>query len=208
MHDLLATLRTLIAGASGTGGAVAGAHPLRAGEGIAASPARLARYAGGRAAAHLAMAQIGLPPRALPVGPNGAPVWPGGVSGSITHCADLSLAAVVTEGTIGIDLEAAEPLGHDRADIVLLPQERAEIGIRRDLAMQMLAAKRAVYKAQYPLSHTVFGFETLLITLHPGGFAARFRKDVGPFHAGALLEGRQDMVGDHLLTVVQAGLRT
>src|SRR5580698_7096299 len=43
---------------------------------------------------------------AIPVGQGGAPIWPVGYAGSITHTDDYAAAAVVREGLIGIDVES------------------------------------------------------------------------------------------------------
>ncbi|WP_050527544.1 hypothetical protein [Pseudorhodobacter aquimaris] len=82
-----------------------------------AAPARAMEFAAGRAAARVAMAGFGLA-SAIPMGVARAPVWPKGVSGSISHSTIL----------IGIDLEEATPLEYDLWDLVLTSSERAELG--------------------------------------------------------------------------------
>lgn len=205
-----ATLRAMLPRTVGVGMVRAGPHPLLLGEDICAVPSRLAEYAGGRAAARMAMAAIGLPSVAIPMAKDRAPVWPEGIAGSISHSGGICLAAAAWGGMLGIDLEQDHPMDKDIADIVLLPEERAAIGPELGLATVIFSAKEAVYKAQYPLTRTLFGFETLAVTLDRDNFTARFCKAVGCFAEGALVQGRYARVGGQVLTVVYAGsgLRT
>src|SRR5258707_14555226 len=65
-------------------------------------------FAFGRQAAAEVLASLGFETEAIPVGPRGAPRWPEGVVGSISHTDGLaiSVAARATERTaIGIDVE-------------------------------------------------------------------------------------------------------
>ena len=72
-------------------------------------------FAAGRRAARAAMTGLGLPAVAIPMGPDRAPVWPEGVTGSISHTDTHCLAAVARTGEVralGLDLEpdmALEP---------------------------------------------------------------------------------------------------
>ena len=59
-----------------------------------ATESRRREFATGRACARAAMARLGLPAVAVLPGPRGAPQWPEGVAGSITHCAGYRAAAV------------------------------------------------------------------------------------------------------------------
>lgn len=198
-------LRALLPVGVGTGMALAGPHPLLPGEAIAATPARLADYAGGRAAARAAMAALGLAPVAIPMGADRAPVWPAGIAGSITHSGGVCLAVAAKGGMLGLDLEEDRPLDPDAADIILLPEERTTIGASLDLATLIFSAKEAVYKAQYPLTRTLFGFDSLAVTLTPGGFRARFCSRIGCIPEGAVIHGRQTRVAGRILSVVYAG---
>jgi len=64
-----------------------------------------------RSCARAALAKIGVPPVAIPSGPRGAPEWPPGVVGSITHCAGYRAAAVARASdlaALGIEVRAAD----------------------------------------------------------------------------------------------------
>lgn len=167
---------------------------------------RQREFAAGRHAARTALAQLGQPQHAIPIGPDRAPVWPSGLNGSITHSATLCLAAVTTAPQlIGIDLEPATPLEQDLWNTVLLPEERALLGQGPDAALRaklIFSAKEAAYKAQYARSKTLFGFETLHVTLGASQFTARFTRSVPGFAAGSTLGGQHTQTQGHFLTVV------
>lgn len=150
-----------------------------------AVPARQREFAAGRVAARMAMGQ----PLALPMGPDRAPIWPAGWSGSITHAGLWAVAAALRgQGLVGLDMEPDEDLPAEILDTVLTPVERS---VLRDLrqARRIFAIKEAAYKAQYPLSGQIFGFEVFEVRLGGAGFAAVFQQDIGPFRRGEALIG-------------------
>lgn len=186
-------------------------HPLLAGETLpGAVPQRMREFAAGRHAARMALHRIGAGLSALPMADDRAPVWPAGITGSITHTRSACLAAVVRLGLftgVGLDLEEDSPLERDLWDDVLVPDEqlwlaRQPQATRGDLAKLMFSAKEAAYKAQYAQSRTLFGFDTLALTLDAASFTATFRHAVAPFAAGQGLHGRHLRQNGHFLTVV------
>ena len=176
------------------------AHALLPGEALPrALPARLAEFSAGRAAARMA---LGRPDQALPMGPDRAPVWPADSVGSITHCAGLCLAiagrAADFQG-LGLDGEPDLPLDPTLWDTVLRPDEQAPDGLA---AMAHFVAKEAAYKAQYPLSRHLFGFQTLRLTFAGDHFRASFAQAVPPFAKGHILQGRMIRAGGYLGALV------
>ncbi|WP_113910740.1 4'-phosphopantetheinyl transferase family protein [Roseovarius dicentrarchi] len=165
-----------------------------------AVPTRRAEFAAGRAAARAAMAQLGAPAAALPMGPDRAPVWPAGITGSLSHIPALCIAAVAQTRqfrAIGTDLEEAGDLDPDLIPQVCTLAERAWLACqpaaqRGQLAKLIFSAKECAYKCQYPLTGTLFDFDTLEITPDPdtGQFEATFTRAIGCFDAGACLPGR------------------
>lgn len=196
------------------GAAVAARDPRAAspalwpGEELRATPARLAEFAAGRAAARCAMAILGHPPVAIPMQPDRAPLWPPGLAGSISHSATACLAAILpAPALIGIDLEPATGLRADLWPEILRPEEQAYLRGRAGagpLATLIFSAKEAVYKAQYPVSGTLFGYEVIRITLQQDRFAATFTADIPGFPGGTTLHGRHCLTQGHFLTVVAA----
>jgi len=140
-------------------------------------------FATARNCAHRALGRLGVAPTPIVRGERGAPKWPAGIVGSITHCAGYRAAAVARARdmvTIGIDAESDEVLPDGVLDLVSLPGERARL---RDLAAAapgtcwdrlLFSAKEAVYKAWFPLAGRWLGFDEADITLSAtdGTFAA------------------------------------
>ncbi|MFJ5780146.1 4'-phosphopantetheinyl transferase [Streptomyces sp. NPDC093094] len=133
-----------------------------------AVPARRQEYTTARHCARRALAGLGLPPAPVPSGPSGAPRWPDGVTGSITHCRGYRAAAVArTTGTaaLGIDAESHLPLPDGVLETIaraeelhcLAPLERAHPGICWDTVL--FSAKEAVYKAWFPHFRRNLSFE-------------------------------------------------
>ena len=136
-----------------------------------------------RHCARLALAELGVPPAAIVPGERGAPTWPSGVVGSMTHCAGYRAAAVAHAAdvlSLGIDAEPHGPLpaGVERA--VALPEEREHL--RRLAAAHpdvhwdrlLFTAKETVYKTWFPLARRWLGFEDARLAIDPtaGSFTA------------------------------------
>jgi 4'-phosphopantetheinyl transferase EntD len=145
---------------------------------------RRREFSTGRACARGALAALGVPRAPILRGERGAPQWPPGIVGSITHCAGYRAAAVAWErdvATIGLDAEPDEALPAGVLDRVSLPDERTRL---RGLAAAapgtcwdrlLFSAKESVYKAWFPLARRWLGFEDADITINAedGTFGAR-----------------------------------
>ncbi len=83
----------------------------------AVNTARAREFAAGRAAARQAMAQLGHAPRPVLQGESLAPVWPAGLTGSITHAPQDTVAVVTDDPEI-------RALGLKISDTHLLPYTR------------------------------------------------------------------------------------
>lgn len=138
----------------------------------------------GRACARAALAELGVEAQAIPSGPRGAPQWPAGIVGSITHCDGYRACALARQEdliTIGIDAELDAPLPDGViGDIALLEERRAldrlaaeEPGVNWDRLL--FSAKEAVYKAWFPLAERWLGFEDARVEIdrERGTFSAR-----------------------------------
>jgi 4'-phosphopantetheinyl transferase EntD len=137
---------------------------------------RRREFATGRACARAALAELGLPPVSIVPGPRGAPQWPSGVVGSITHCAGYRAAAVAWERefvTIGLDAEPHGELPHGVLDAVAAPGEQARVtalaAARPEVRWDRLlfSAKESVYKAWFPLTGRWLGFEDARVDFCP-----------------------------------------
>lgn len=136
-----------------------------------------------RACAHEALAALGCTPGPLLPDERGAPSWPAGIVGSMTHCAGYGAAAVAHAHEItalGIDAEPNSPLPRGVLESVTRPEERTAL---TDLASTtagpawdrlLFSAKESVYKAWYPFTHRFLHFHEMSLELAPDGtFIAR-----------------------------------
>ncbi|WP_327150473.1 4'-phosphopantetheinyl transferase Npt [Nocardia sp. NBC_01329] len=127
-------------------------------------------FIGARHCARLALAELGEPAVAIGKGERGAPVWPRGIVGSLTHCDGFRGAALAHRmryRSIGIDAEPHDTLPEGVLDSVSLPAEREWLRTS-DSALHLdrllFCAKEATYKAWFPLTTRWLGFEDAHIT--------------------------------------------
>ncbi|QFS84590.1 4'-phosphopantetheinyl transferase Npt [Roseivivax sp. THAF40] len=172
---------------------------------------RRAEFAAGRQAARQALKALGYAPVAIPMAEDRAPVWPQGIVGSLSHCPAACIAVVAEAARIaslGVDIEPYDPLPEDIVHEIGREDEIAGIGPDRRLAArQLFSAKEAAYKAQYPLTRTLFGFEGL--RYDSVRRTLRFSGPVPPFAKGDAIPVTQ-WTGDGLclsLSVLHAGSR-
>jgi 4'-phosphopantetheinyl transferase EntD len=141
-----------------------------------------------RRCAREALTTLGVPPAPLLPGRRGAPAWPSGVRGSMTHCAGYRAAAVAPEdvvAAIGIDAEPNAALPPGVLDSIATHAERA--WIRRRAAAEpdvcwgrlLFSAKESVFKAWYPRTERELDFDEAELEVDASGtFTARVL--VGP----------------------------
>jgi 4'-phosphopantetheinyl transferase EntD len=176
-------------------------------------PARAREFGAGRAAAREAMALLGHPPRPVLQGEDRAPIWPTGLTGSITHTA-RDCMAVVTDApeirSLGLDMEMATPLESALwPEICTMPEMHwlASLGPsqRGHFAKLIFSAKEAVYKAQYQISRQLLEFQDveLDMDLTSNRFVATLKTDVTGFKPDARLEGRFVILGAAFVTAVE-----
>ena len=147
-----------------------------------------------RACARRAMDKLGVPPQPVLTGDRGAPQWPDGLIGSMTHCegyAAAALARATDLASLGIDAEPHLPLPEGVLPSVSLPAEDARL---RALAAEhpavhwdrlLFSAKESVYKAWFPLTRKWLDFmeADIQVGLAPGHTTS------GVFRARLLVPG-------------------
>lgn len=151
-----------------------------------------------RSCARTALRELGFGPLPILPGERGAPRWPDGVVGSMTHCRGYRAAAVARASevlTIGLDAEPNEPLPHDGVtELVALPEERLMLSqlasANGDVHWDRLlfSAKESVYKAWFPLTRRWLDFTDAVIRINPVAqtFSAELQV-LGPEVSGAPL---------------------
>ena len=177
-----------------------------------ATPARKAEFAAGRAAARSAMQALGHPPQAVLSGADRAPIWPDGLTGSISHTGDTCIAAMAEVSalrSIGVDIEEDSALEADLIPHVCTLAERAWLATqpeadRGPLAKLIFSAKECAYKCQYVVTRTLIDFAALEITpdLDTGQFEATFTCDVAPITSGTRLHGRFALLPGLIVTAM------
>lgn len=182
-------------------------------------PKRRAEFVAGRHAAKLALAHFGCS-SAVGRGASGAPKWPPGFCGSISHGADLALAAVTPDWMyrgLGIDVErvVSSELADELARYVRRPEEDAVLsralpalsaGQRLSL---IFSAKESLFKAVHPLSGEFFGFAQARVVCasfqssHAGQIQLALERELsGGFCADQRFISKFALSGDRVETAV------
>jgi 4'-phosphopantetheinyl transferase EntD len=180
-----------------------------------ATEKRRREFTTGRECARGALAALGVAAAPILRGYRGAPLWPDGIVGSITHCAGYCAAAVARTQdllTIGLDAEPNAALPGGVLELISLPAERARL---RELAAAapgigwdrlLFCAKEAVYKAWFPLTGRWLGFADADITIDATerAFTARIQVPAPVIHGSALTSftGRWLANEDLILTAI------
>ena len=149
---------------------------------------RWATFRAGRACARSALTRLGRPPVAIPRDVSGAPGWPPGVRGSISHTQDIAAAIVVQSsgGTwIGLDLEADDPLDdREVAAVICRNDELANVSGSSHLEYGKLlfVVKEAAYKSFWPLKKRFLEFQSVRVSIDrtEATFSAEILDDADP----------------------------
>ncbi|MFD7068313.1 4'-phosphopantetheinyl transferase [Streptomyces sp. NPDC059913] len=150
-----------------------------------AVPKRRREFTGARHCARRALAELSVPPVPILPGTHGAPVWPTGTTGSITHTEDYRAAAVARTTdvrAIGIDAEPHQRMPGRTAEFVTA--NAYEAAVLRRLAGEypgvhwdrlVFSAKEATYKIWSTFTGHWLGFEDAVVVPDPsrGTFEAR-----------------------------------
>ncbi|MFD7234714.1 4'-phosphopantetheinyl transferase [Streptomyces syringium] len=173
---------------------------------------RRREFATVRLCARTALAGLGIPPGPIPRGTRGAPVWPEGIVGSMTHCDGYRAAAVARNtavASVGIDAEPHAPLPAGVEKLVALPEERRTLD-RLSTSHPAVAwdrllfsAKESTYKTWFPLTGQWLDFGDCVITPDPEDGTFNCSLNV----PGPVVGGRRiDRFTGHWRTVVRDGV--
>lgn len=155
---------------------------------------RQAEYFGGRYAARAALQQLGIGAVDIGTGARREPLWPDGVTGSITHNGHYAAAVVIplTRATAcGIDIETIADGGALEALLALAVSQReqallATLAPRMPLAALVslvFSAKESFFKAAYPEVGRYFDFdavEVVEVDLDARTLTFSIREDLSP----------------------------
>ncbi|EPF0314948.1 enterobactin synthase subunit EntD [Enterobacter chuandaensis] len=176
--------------------------------------AQLADAGRKRKADHLAgriAAMHALNERTIPaIGPSGEPLWPEGVSGSITHSGTQAMAVVTQHpALIGIDCEAILPENEAREikDGILDEQEERVLcraGYPFALALTLaFSAKESLFKALFPQVQTYMGFDCARVTLlDDKTLTLTLARQLAGFNEGATFTLHWQQHGEQAITLL------
>jgi 4'-phosphopantetheinyl transferase EntD len=124
----------------------------------------------GRHCAHAALDLLGFRNCTIARGRDGAPVWPAGVLGSITHTKGYAACLVAKKehfGGVGIDAERVSEIPEEFAQRLFVPEERAYLAdldprARKVAATIIFSAKESYYKASRA-SAVILSFRNLQV---------------------------------------------
>ncbi|WP_240700321.1 4'-phosphopantetheinyl transferase family protein [Sphingomonas gei] len=150
-----------------------------------ASQKRRDEFAAGRSCAAAALKSLGA--SSLEVGrePGGAPIWPYGATGSISHTDQIAAALVASAKevrTIGLDVEQIGAVKSDLWPSLFSGAERTKLAQTSDLfaqsvlATMLFAAKEAFYKAQWPITRQWIDFLEVEVEVRGGNFVVHCQK--------------------------------
>jgi 4'-phosphopantetheinyl transferase EntD len=140
-----------------------------------ASAKRIGEFCAGRYCAHQVLEQLGYKDVSVLKNLHGAPLWPAGIVGSISHSREMSIAVAarsVNVQAIGVDIQYCEPPFPRQSFTTLLrPQEiRTILDAPAELADQyaysIFAAKESALKCVYGASGHWLEFTDILIDLN------------------------------------------
>ncbi len=151
-------------------------HPAEAPAVERAVPSRRTEFASARECARAALGRLHPAWGTIPVPrrDDGAPQWPEGVVGAISHCDGLHAAAVAPEdgiGALGIDVEPARPLPASVAELVLNDSERRSLAASGAIDTVGFSLKEALFKTWWPRTGTWLDFSEAEVEARPDGTA-------------------------------------
>ncbi|WP_110969139.1 4'-phosphopantetheinyl transferase family protein [Pseudomonas huaxiensis] len=173
---------------------------------------RQAEYLAGRACARAALQRLDGRDYVPATGDDRAPIWPAGISGSITHGKGWAAAVVArSSDCAGLGLDQENLLDDERAERLakeilteaeLLRLDSVRVGLTVTLTFSL---KESLFKALYPLVLKRFYFEHAEVLEWNDAGHARLRllTDLSPeWHHGRELEGQFCLMGEQLLSLV------
>jgi 4'-phosphopantetheinyl transferase EntD len=162
---------------------------------------RRLEFTAGRNAARAALVQLGCPPVVIPIGEKREPVFPAGISGSITHTDGYCAVAAIRTGevlAVGIDAELNEPMSAEVRRMVVSHEEdmdlRAALGREGcDAAKLAFSMKEAFYKAFFQVANMFLDFREAFVSVDAarGEFFLRVLKaDVPEYFRQGTFKGK------------------
>jgi 4'-phosphopantetheinyl transferase EntD len=146
---------------------------------------RRVEFTAGRAIAKYLLEQIGIYDFPILRGRSGDPIWPQGVTGSISHCDDSCFVAIADTKyykSIGVDIESIEDIPENIIDYVCTCDEINWICSMQclkkayPLAKMIFSAKESSFKCIFPLVNKFIEFTEVEIdmSIYDNAFSVKF----------------------------------
>ncbi len=135
---------------------------------------RIMEFSTGRYCARRTLEAPGLENHDILIGDNREPLWPEGITGSISHCDNL-VGAVTSSTTkvkaLGLDIEIIGKVGIEIWDLVFTDNEQKFLrNIKSEdselYSTVIFSAKECFYKLQFPITKTYIDFKEVEISIH------------------------------------------
>jgi 4'-phosphopantetheinyl transferase EntD len=134
---------------------------------------RIAEFSTGRYCARRTLESLGLGYQDILIGAGREPLWPDGVTGSISHCDNLVGAITASTAKVkatGLDIEIIGRVEQELWELVFTSTER---NFLKQLTPELAAlystvifsAKECFYKLQYPLTKIYIDFKDVEISI-------------------------------------------
>ena len=178
-----------------------------------AHPRRRRQFTAGRILAHRALARAGQPDKPLLADEHRCPIWPDGITGSISHTDTWCVAAVAPSAevtSLGIDIEHPSRVQPNLWPMLFTEREQATLAKLPETSQQIWAGclfsiKEAFYKYQYPLTQRMVGFKDVEIegTLTQATATICILKLIAPpLDAGLCLPSQHSLEKDRVCSLV------
>lgn len=181
---------------------------------------RRAEFLAGRALVQVAQQRLDLPQLPIMKGRKGAPIWPSGQKGSISHSDDKVACLVSRNDTVLLGVDIERLIAQKSIDAVIdeafVQEEHSYLRETRTYNCQQLvtllfSAKETLFKALYPETQRFFGFEAARVfgTPEDGEICMELTVDLGgPYRKGSVFCATYTFIADHVLTWLNYGDET
>lgn len=168
---------------------------------------RQGEFAAGRLCAKEGLKKLGIENFPILKDDKGAPIWPDGIKGSISHsqgCCAAIVARVEKEESLGLDIEKLGRLGDDLWEYLFGDEEikwlKSQGSESQKMATILFAAKESFYKAQYLLSFSWLGFKDVFIDINKikKEFTVHLLVDIGKWSKGSEWIGKYELFEEYV----------
>lgn len=175
---------------------------------------RQKEFAAGRLCAKEGLFKLGIINFPILKDGKGAPIWPEGIGGSISHtkgCNGAVVARISKGESLGLDIEKIDRLEEELWEYLFVEEEREWLKTKDDESQKyasiLFSAKEAFYKAQYQLTHSWLGFHDVMIELTETEekFVIHLLIETGKWKKDSKFEGRYKIFSGYVASGVWIG---